>query len=176
MAIDYEVPGLIVPVRQPSGMSCWAAMFTMMYSWKNCICIPILDAVRTLGQHYVDVYLADSGLSITDNRALANAAGMTAEPLQNWSIEGWYAMLANHGLLWTSFAWQTAERSGRHIIIFYGLKSGSGNEQMVLYVNPSDGQTHEMSFERAVSQHELGFTISPLNDGELWQFSQVIHY
>lgn len=176
MAIDYVVPGLIIPVRQPSGMSCWAAMFTMMYSWRNNVSISIPNAVATLGQHYLNVLLADTGLSINDNRALAQAAGMTAEPLQNWTVEGWYRMLACHGLLWTSYAWQSGERRGRHIIIFYGLKTGPGDVQNVLYVDPADGQKHEMSFETALGQHELGFTISPLTDTDLGQFSQVIHY
>lgn len=47
---------------------------------------------------------------------------------------------------------------------------------MVQYVDPSDGRSHEMPFDTAVAQHELGFTIAPLSDAQLGQFSQVIHY
>lgn len=176
MAINYVVPGIIVPIRQRSSMSCWAAMYTMMYSWKHRMSMPVEAAVALLGQHYLDVYHRDTGLSIADNRNLARAAGMTAEPLQNWTVEGWAGLLRRHGLLWTSYAWQTATHSGRHIIIFYGLRHDAARGQRVLYVDPADGNRHEMPFSRAVAQHELGFTITTLSDALLGQFSQVIHY
>lgn len=176
MAITYTVPGTIAPLRQRNSMSCWAAMYTMMYSWKHQVSIPVETAVAQLGRHYMDVYRRNSGLSIADNRRLAAAAGMTAEPLQNWSVEGWAGMLRRHGLLWTSYAWRTATRSGRHIIIFYGLRAGANGSQRVLYIDPSDGRRHDMPFSQAVAQHELGFTIAPLEDAMLGQFSQVIHY
>ena len=176
MAIDYRVPGLIVPVRQPSGMSCWAAMYTMMYSWKNQVSLSIETAVSRLGPHYLEVFRSDTGLAITENRRLAEVAGLVAEPLQNWSIDGWAGMLRRYGLLWTSYAWRVGNRSGRHIIIFYGLRDGGALGQLVLYVDPGDAQFHEMPFSQAVSQHELAFTGAPLGNAELGQFSQVIHY
>ncbi|MBK1704294.1 hypothetical protein CKO40_06965 [Halochromatium glycolicum] len=176
MAISYVVPGIISPIRQRNSMSCWAAMFTMMYSWQHKTSVPVETAVATLGQHYLDVYRRNTGLSIADNRNLARAAGIIAEPLQNWSIEGWASLLRRHGLLWTSYAWQTSSRRGRHIIIFYGLQHDTRRGQLVLYIDPSDGARHQMPFSRAVAQHELGFTITPLSDALLGQFSQVIHY
>jgi hypothetical protein len=176
MTANYLVPGIISPIKQKNSMSCWAAMFTMMYSWKHKKSVTVEAAVATLGQHYLDVYLKNTGLSIADNRKLAQAAGMTAEPLQNWSIGGWADLLRRHGLLWTSYAWKTSSRRGRHIIIFYGLRHDAGKGQLILYVDPSDGKRHEMPFSKAVAQHELGFTISPLSDALLGQFSQVIHY
>jgi hypothetical protein len=176
MGVNYVVPGLIVPIKQKNGMSCWAAMYTMMYSWRHQMSIPVETALQELGQHYVDVYNRDTGLSISDNRSLATAAGMIAEPLQNWGIDGWADMLRRHGLLWTSYAWKSGNRRGRHIIIFYGLRYDPAKGQMVLYVDPSDGQRHEMPFSKAVSQHELGFTLTPLSDATLGQFSQVMHY
>jgi hypothetical protein len=182
--IDYTVPGLIVPVRQPSGMSCWAAMFTMMYSWKNQVSIPIRTAVMNLGQKYVDCFDRNTGLPIEENRNLAAAGGLRAEPLQNLSIEGWLRYLQSYGLLWTSFGWQvfdatglTETRAGRHIIIIYGLVGdGTGGGTRVRYVDPSDGQFHTMPFTQFLSQHETGFTMRPLTDAQLGQFSQIMHY
>lgn len=175
MTINYVVPGTIRPIRQRNSMSCWAAMFTMMYSWKHKISIPVEAAVETLGQQYVDVYTQNNGLPISANRRLAQAAGMTAEPLQNWGIDGWASMLRRYGLLWTSYAWQNSTRQGRHIIIFYGLRH-TNRGQFILYVDPSDGRRHEMPFSQAVAQHELGFTMTPLSEALLGQFSQVMHY
>ena len=176
MSISYRVPGTIVPIRQRNSMSCWAAMYTMMHSWKNRMSIDVETAVAALGNHYLGVYRKNTGLSINDNRNLARAAGMVAEPLQNWGLEGWASMLRRHGLLWTSYAWRSADRAGRHIIIFHGLRNDSRRGQLVLYIDPSDGRFHEMPFDTAIGQHELGFTLAPLADAQLGQFSQVIHY
>jgi len=55
-SIIYQVPGLITPIRQPSSMSCWAAMYTMMYSWRNQRCVSIRDAVSRLGQKYTQAF------------------------------------------------------------------------------------------------------------------------
>lgn len=182
--INYTVPGLIVPVQQPSGMSCWAAMYTMMYSWKNQVSIPIRTAVLQLGQKYVDCFDKNTGLPIEENRNLAHAAGMEAEPLQNLSPEGWESYLKAYGLLWTSYGWQvfdatglTETRAGRHIIIIYGMiGDGSAAGTTVRYVDPSDGAFHTMTLEQFVRQHETGFTMRPLDDTQLGQFSQIMHY
>ena len=183
-SFDYTVPGLIVPVRQPSGMSCWAAMFTMMYSWKNQQSISIENAVATLGGNYLSVFRKNTGLSINENRNLANAAGMTAEPLYNPSIQGWLNLLRRHGLLWTSYGWRqfgpdgiTEVRAGRHIIIFYGMYGdGTAAGTHVRYVDPSDGRKHTMTVSQMVNQHETGFAMRNLTDQQLTLFSQIMHY
>jgi len=159
-------------------------MFTMMYSWKRQQSIQIRDAVATLGQRYLDCYDQDSGLPIEENRNLAYAAGMQAEALQNLTIDGWLSMLRQYGLLWTSYGWQVMDRTGlveiragRHIIILYGLNSpGTPGGTRVKYVDPSDGQFHQMTFAQFLSQHETGFTMRPLSNTQLGQFSQIMHY
>ena len=183
-AINYTVPGLIVPVIQPSSMSCWAAMFTMMYSWRNQVSIPIATAVATLGPEYAKCFKDNTGLPIEANRALAETAGMTAEPLMNPSIEGWTALLQRNGLLWTSYGWQargpdglTVTREGRHIIIFYGIEGdGTGAGTNIKYIDPSDGLSHTMTVDQMVQGHETGFTLRQLTDQQLQQFSQIMHY
>lgn len=183
-AVNYTVPGLMIPVRQPSPMSCWAAMFTMMYSWKHQQSISIPDAVATLGQRYVDCLRQDTGLPIEENRNLAAAAGMRAEALQNLTIEGWVDLLRRHGLLWTSYGWQQFDatglvetRAGRHIIIVYGMTGdGTTAGTRVKYIDPSDGQFHERPFSEFLSRHETGFTMRRLSDAQLRQFSQIMHY
>jgi Papain-like cysteine protease AvrRpt2 len=122
-------------------------------------------------------YDLNTGLPIEANRALAEAAGLKAEPLYNPSIDGWYKLLVNYGLLWTSFAWQSGTRRGRHIIILNGIVGdGTPGGTQIRYIDPADGQTHTMPFTDFFPQHELGFTIAALQDPALIQFSQVMHY
>ncbi|MGI8640519.1 MAG: papain-like cysteine protease family protein [Pyrinomonadaceae bacterium] len=182
--IDYTVPGLIVPVQQPSGMSCWAAMFTMMYSWKNQQSIDIRTAVSQLGQKYLDYFDNNTGLPQDEHRNFGQAAGMQVEPLQNLSPEGWVSFLRAYGLLWTCYGWQVFDvtglietRAGRHIIVIYGLfGDGTADGTKVKYVDPSDGNFHIMPFAQFMSQHETGFTLRPLSNTQLGQFAQILHY
>jgi hypothetical protein len=182
--IDYRVPGIIDPVTQPSPMSCWAAMFTMMYSWRRQVSIGIRDAVATLGQRYLECFDKDTGLPIEENRNLAQTGGLVAEPLVNPTIEGWLSRLRAYGLLWTSYGWQVMDqtglvevRAGRHIIIIVGMTGdGTADATNVQYVDPSDGRFHDMSAATFIRQHETGFTLRPLSDQQLGQFSQIMHY
>jgi hypothetical protein len=74
--IQYTVPNL---VRH----ELLAAMFTMMYSWKNQVSIAIETAVATLGPTYPKCFRDNTGLPIEANRQLAEDAGLVAEPLMN---------------------------------------------------------------------------------------------
>jgi hypothetical protein len=184
MAVNYNVPGLIVPVKQPSSMSCWAAMFTMMYSWKHQLSVTIPTAVARLGQRYLTSYQQNTGLPIEENRNLARAGGLRAEALQNLSADGWASLLKRHGLLWTSYGWQVFDATGlvevaagRHIIILTGIVGdGSAAGTKVKIVDPADGMFHDMAFGQFVGQHETGFTLEPLSNRQLGQFSQIMHY
>jgi hypothetical protein len=148
------------------------------------MCIGIRDAVSTLGRKYLECFERDSGLPIEENRNLAAAAGMLAEPLYNPSLDGWIALLRKHGLLWTSYGWQVFDvkglvetRAGRHIIIIYGMtEDGSITSTRVKYVDPSDGARHEMTLAEFVAQHETGFAMRLLSNRQLGQFSQIMHY
>lgn len=150
--IQYTVPGLIVPVRQPPGMSCWAAMFTMMYSWKHRVSIAIETAVSMLGPTYLKCFRDNTGLPIEANRQFAEDAGLVAEPLMNPSIGGWRGLLMHHGLLWTSYGWlvmtpdgMTVQRAGRHIIIFYGLSSMASMATAPLAAHRLSTSIHSMA-------------------------------
>ena len=105
IAINYIVPEIIAPIPQINSKSCRAAMYTMMYSWKKKMSVPVETAITELDQHDLAVNRMDSVLLISDNRALAQVVGMTAEQLQNLGIEGWANLLRWYGLLWVSYAW-----------------------------------------------------------------------
>jgi hypothetical protein len=113
--VQYQVPGLFFPVRQPTPNTCWAAMFTMMLSWRRQQSIGISNAVAELGAQYGAYFQRDEGLPISANRELARAAGMRAEQLMNLTAEGWAGLLQRHGLLWTSYGWQEFNEGGEEI-------------------------------------------------------------
>jgi len=181
--VQYQVPGLFFPVRQPTPNTCWAAMFTMMLSWRRQQSIEIAHAVAELGGQYSTYFQRDEGLPISANRELARAAGMRAEQLMNLTAEGWAGLLQRHGLLWTSYGWQEFNdggdevRAGRHIVIVYGIQGdGSAEGTTVYYADPADGARHEMTFGSFVQRHETGFTMRRLTRADEAGFSQILHY
>jgi hypothetical protein len=176
------VPGLSYPVRQPTPHSCWAAMFTMMLSWRRQQSIAIPAAVAELGPPYTDYFQHDRGLPISANRRLAQTAGMRAEELMNLTAEGWELLLRQHGLLWTSYGWRQFDaqgsevRAGRHIVIVYSIRGdGSARETTVLYVDPGDAGYHEIRFRDFAERHETGYTMRLLTTPDELGFSQIIH-
>src|SRR5207302_1760617 len=48
MAMFYVVPSPPVALAQPSGMACWATVYTMMISWKNQTQYEILTAISAV--------------------------------------------------------------------------------------------------------------------------------
>ena len=87
-AIDYAIPGVFGPLAQPSGNACWATVYTMLVSWRRQQSLSIDTALVAVGQKWLDLYKADTGLPGSDKAAFLTAAGMVAEPPQSYSLEG----------------------------------------------------------------------------------------
>ena len=51
-------------------MTCWAAVMTMMWSWKNNKSLPIRDTLATIGAKYVAMFDSGNGLDDQTARAL----------------------------------------------------------------------------------------------------------
>jgi hypothetical protein len=181
--VPYRVPGLIVPLKQPSGMACWATSYTIMVSWRRQQCLAIRDAVAELGPKWLAYYDKNTGTSPYDNIEFARTARLSYEPLMSFSIDGWASLLRRHGLLWLSYGWEAAGLNGlpvrgRHIIIISGLEGdGSPDGTRVVYIDPGDGQSHVEPFMTFVADYERGFTLDPkMNDKQMAGFSQILHY
>ena len=181
--VPYRVPGLIEPLKQPSGMVCWATSYTMMVSWKRQQSIPIRAAVAELGDKWLGYYDTNAGTSPYDNIQFAHVSHLRHEPLASLSIDGWATLLRTYGLLWLSYGWEVAGLNGlpirgRHIIIIAGLSGdGSPNGTQVTYIDPGDGQFHNEPFMTFVADYERGFTLDPhMSDQQMAGFSQILHY
>jgi hypothetical protein len=99
---SYRVPGLLAPIRQPTGMVCWATVTTMMYGWLRQQSIPIETVMGQIGQVYLDKYNANQGLKGSEKGPFLAAAGLQPEPPMSWSIDGWMQNLKLYGPLWVT--------------------------------------------------------------------------
>jgi len=182
-SVPYQVPGLIAPLQQQSGMACWATSYTMMVSWRRQQSIAIRDAVAELGPKWLKYYDDNTGTSPYDNIEFARVANLRYEPLMSFSIDGWANLLRTYGLLWLSFGWEAAGLNGlpvrgRHIIIVTGLSgNGTPNGTSVNFIDPADGQRHTELFLTFVADYERGFTMNPgMTNQQMAGFSQILHY
>jgi papain like cysteine protease AvrRpt2/transglycosylase-like protein with SLT domain len=100
--MTYRVPGLVAPIRQPSGMTCWATVTTMMYGWRQQQSIPIETVMGQIGQKYLDKFRADQGLASDEKGAFLATAGLQPEPPMSYSIDGWMQNLRLYGPLWVT--------------------------------------------------------------------------
>ena len=154
-AVDYTIPGVFGPLAQPSGMSCWATVFTMLMSWRRQQSLSIEDALAAVGQKWVDIYRADTGLSGEQKPAFLAAAGLVAEPPQSWSIEGWEQLLRNYGPIWVT----TDEAPGKawaiHARVITAIRGdGTPENTMFTIIDPAGGRQYQESIAVFVPKYE----------------------
>ena len=59
--VNYTVPGIVPALAQPTPMSCWATVYTMLASWKGDQSVSIEDALADVGQRWVTIFADPNG-------------------------------------------------------------------------------------------------------------------
>lgn len=153
--IDYTIPGVFGPLAQPSGNSCWATVFTMLVSWRRQQSLSIETALATVGQKWVDLYKADTGLPGDEKSAFLTTAGLIAEPPQSYSLDGWEQLLRNYGPVWVT----TDEALGRawaiHARVITAIR-GDGTPEKTFFtiVDPAGGRQYQESIATFIPKYE----------------------
>jgi hypothetical protein len=154
-AIDYTVPGVFGPLAQPSANACWATVFTMLLSWRRQQSLSIEAALGTVGQRWVDLYRADTGLPGDDKAAFLTGAGLVAEPPQSYSLDGWEQLLRNYGPVWVT----TDEAPGKawaiHARVITAIR-GDGTPENTCFtiVDPAGGRQYQESIAKFIPKYE----------------------
>jgi len=169
MAFSYTVPGLIVPVRT-TWADLWPALFTMMYSWKNQVSIPIEAAVATLGADYLYHFQHPTFPTKVGGFAksrLAAAAGMAVEPLVNRSIQVWLRLLMTHGPIWTIFRRAMTMRgklgssAGPELFVYGIAGDGTPSGTHIKYIDPHLGRFDTMRADDMTLELGTDLTLVP---------------
>lgn len=139
--LDTTVPGHVPVLAQPSTMSCWATVATMMISWRQGRSMTIDEALGTIGGPWLANYRNNRTLLWTQTAAFANAAGMRMEPLQSFSGEGFADLLSR----WKSPLFTSIHPSGNptnltHIVVVVGVRgNGTADGTQVTFNDPNGG-------------------------------------
>jgi hypothetical protein len=135
--IAYEVPGLVVPLKQPTNMTCWATAYTILASWKSNSSLAIATALSPIaGGVWKTLFDGNKAIDATQKNRFLTDATLRAEAPQNPSPAGWASLLRTYGPLWVT----TDEAPGRHARILIGINGdGTAGGTKLKFVDPASG-------------------------------------
>lgn len=141
--IRYRVPGSVPLVSQPGSMNCWAAMMTMLLSWRDGQSLGIEEALGRVGSQYEDFFRRNTGLPVSEKAGLLAAAGIAAEPPTRYSAEDLERMLRENGPLWVTYDDASARLFSLNARLVVGLNgTAHGRDVRVEVINPESGRQY----------------------------------
>lgn len=139
--IDYTVPGIFDVIAQPSSMTCWATVGTMMMGWRDQKCYEIQTAMNMAGSRWGEMFRRGDGLAAADHGAFASACGMRYAQLMCYDISGWVRMLRD----WGPLAVVTANPYHARIMVGISGDGTPGGTQVTL-IDPAGGRRYSQDF------------------------------
>ena len=149
--IDFMIQGAdqVPRLTQPSNMTCWAALGTMLMAWRTgnrsltmTQAMAQADQNANVSPTYSDRLRQDLGLDPEETGPFATACGLRSSGLQNFSVSSWMAMLRAHGPIGVV----TREPSGIHGRVILGmtvLGNGHPEETFFHVIDPARGDEYD---------------------------------
>jgi hypothetical protein len=129
---------MVVPIRQPSDNTCWAAVWTMMLSWREGRQFQINTAVATLGTEWMGHLQHDEGMAaqtFTEDGFL-RASRLNAKPPANYLSSAYVELLATHGPVWVS----AGDGILNHATLLVSAQTRSDHSVDFRFVDPQHGK------------------------------------
>lgn len=145
-ALDHIVEGSIPALQQPSSMTCWATVSTMLLSWKDQNTYPIVEVMNRAGVKWRDKFTRNQGLSGAEKNDFLQVVGLRGEPPATIAPEGFSHLLRRHGALWVTTDEHAApEQFSVHARVLSGIVGdGTPAGTQMLLTDPADGRfSHE---------------------------------
>ncbi|QDK80433.1 hypothetical protein EXU85_18210 [Spirosoma sp. KCTC 42546] len=152
----FTIAGEMPKIAQPSDSTCWAAVGTMMVSWRDQVSYSIETAIDNLGSDFR--YLFDNNLSLMPDRNedFATATGMKFNWPRCETPESILQLLQNYGpLLVIDDETPDSINFLRHARIIIGIDGESTPSKIYLsIINPDGGFTQDELFETFTAKYE----------------------
>lgn len=148
-------------------MACWATVFTMMASWKYQASFDIASAIAKVGEKYLKIYQANTGLPSAEFGPFIAAANMGCEPMMNLAVPAWERLLTRYGLLWVGTLATVSPDSGLHSRIIEGI-TGNGplGGTSFKIIDPGGGRRYNEGLSTFLNKYEGAIRKTP---GEYYQ-------
>lgn len=141
-AIDYAIPGNLQGIAQPSGGTAWAALYTMMLSWKEGKSVSITDALARAGNPWQDLFTRGETPDTTRLTDFLAQTGLIAEPPASAPSDQLEQKLRDFGPLILARAGQW-QLSGQILSAIQG-DGTPGNTRLTL-IDPSNGRSYQLT-------------------------------
>ncbi len=154
-AVNYRVPGLVAPLRQPSGMVCWATVTTMMMSWREQASMSIETAMGRIGAKYLAKFRNNEGLLGSEKAPFLVAAGLSYEHPQSLTASGWEGLLRRYGPLWVTTDENPGAGFSIHARILICIRGdGTAAGTTMEFVDPAKGNSYSENFGKFLEKYE----------------------
>ncbi|MVM40311.1 hypothetical protein GO730_26110 [Spirosoma sp. HMF3257] len=161
--IYYYAKGELPVIAQPTSMSCWATVNTMMLSWRDQQSYSIETVMDWLGSDFRQIYDNNSGLPGERNNDWASANGMRIEYERCETPESIFTLLTNHGPLIVIDDQNNGitDSAGNrlwciHARIIVGIDGDADNPDGVYIdiIDPDGGNQYQESFTQFEARYE----------------------
>lgn len=154
-SFDYTVPGLVPILAQPSNMTCWATVATMMLSWHDNASYTIQSAMDKAGAKYRTMFDNNQGLPGSDHDAFAAACGLKGEPPMSYTVSGLRSLIENHGPLIAVADEAPGAVWAIHARVIRGIYGDGSIDGTFLRINdPAGGRQYTESFRAFAKKFE----------------------
>lgn len=145
--IDYRIPGTMAVLAQPSNMTCWATVYTMLESWKRQQSITIQTATGDLGANWLAKFNNNQGLGSSEKVTFVRQADLVSYEPMSLSIDGWLDILKNNGPIWVTTNENPGGSWAIHARIIHGMKGdGTPGGTKLMIIDPAGGRQYEENF------------------------------
>ena len=146
-AVNYRVPGVVEALAQPSSMTCWATVTTIMVMWRKQVSMSIQTAIGQIGATYLAKFNANQGLTGAEKPGFLAAAGLAYQAPQSLSVQGWEALLRQYGPLWVTTDEDPTAGFSIHARVMICIRGdGTTAGTTVEIVDPAGGRTYAENF------------------------------
>jgi Papain-like cysteine protease AvrRpt2 len=173
--MDVCVDGLVPAIAQPTPNTCWATAAAILYSWKTQTSSDIATILSTASPQFLPMFQADKALPGSQKDVLLLSLGLSTEPPEDFTVEGWAQLIQSYGALWVTTNEGAGQDFSAHARILKGI-SGDGNPDTTFMdiIDPGDGREYSESVtdftrkfdEVAIADMGAGVKFRP----------QVVHY
>jgi len=174
-AVNYQVPGAVHPVVQPTSMTCWAASYTMLLSWREQAGFDIETVLDDLGTEYRERFDENGGLRVNQVQQFIDDAGLEGQPPMTFSLNAFLGLLQNHGPLWVVTDEDAADDNfALHARVVTGMRGdGTADGTLVYGIDPANGQAFTETY-RWFTQKFQSYAANVDSNSPL--FIQILHF
>lgn len=167
--------GSVPELQQPSGMTCWATVATMMVSARDSASYPIEAVMDLAGEQYRQKFDADQGLAGTEKEAFLSSLSLQAEPPQCYAVDGLAGLVSTYGPIWVTTDEDPSENFAVHARVIESLEGdGTPDGTTLTIVDPATGSRYQESFADCMRKLEE-VAIGDMAGGGDFRI-QVVHF